>query len=72
MHALLLEGASPTCSSPVDGSGGGLERAAVIAAATSSRIRPRTAASDRGVTSVAGGGEERDVPGSSVIVDRVK
>ena len=72
------------CGSPGGGRarGAGVRKAAAIAAATSSRMRPRTAVSDHrylcsdmaiGVApvAVAGGGEaEREVPGSSTIERR--
>ena len=56
----------PACCSP-----GGVARAAATAAATSSRMRPRTAASERGAGPAVGGAngaEGWDVPASSVMV----
>ena len=65
------------CSSPGGdrAQGAGVRRAAAIAAATSSRMRPRTAVSDIAIgvapVAVAGGGvAEREVPGSSTIETR--
>ena len=65
------------CGSPGGGRtrGAGVRRAAAIAAATSSRMRPRTAVSDMAISvapvAVAGGGvAEREVPGSSAIERR--
>ena len=65
------------CGSPGGGRarGAGVRKAAAIAAATSSRMRPRTAISDMAIgvapVAVAGGGvAEREVPGSSTIERR--